>query len=153
MQVIEFSEQNKLSLWKKFKTHFKSNNTYRISVVMLTYCLLVNIILLSLISVVENKQWVMIISSFNLSFAAGLVGFLILSLASKWLFDKVAFKQALAYVAFFLRLLFYGAIVSLAIIFNFFNLFGIIGGFSLLMLATVTSELLFFRKRKKEVTC
>lgn len=142
MQVIEFSEQNK----SNFK--IRSNNTYRISVVMLVYWLLINIVLFSLINVVGDS-W-KIISGFNLGFIGGFLGFLILGLTSKWLFSKVAFKQALAYLSFFLRITLYGVVIGLAIVFNFFNLFGIIGGFSLLILATITSEFLFFKQGKKE---
>ncbi|WP_168105076.1 ATP synthase subunit I [Spiroplasma platyhelix] len=132
------------------KSNFKTNNTYRVSVVMLVYWLLINVVLFSLINVISN-QW-MIINGFNLGFVGSFIGFLILASTSKWFFSKTTFKQVLAYFTFLIRIAFYGAIVTLAIVFNSFNWFSILGGFSLLVLATITSEFLFFRQGKKEKT-
>lgn len=143
MLVTEFLEPNKSKHW----TRIKNSPTYRISLLMVIYWLLINVVLFSLLPVV-SIAW-QLINGFNLGFVGGLVGFLILAATSKWLFSKVPLKQVLAYVTFFLRLAVYGLIVGLAIAFNFFNLFSMLGGFSLIIIGTLTSELLFFRKGKK----
>lgn len=143
MLVTEFLEPNKA----KHGPRIKNSPTYRISLLMIIYWLLINVVLFSLLPVVSSA-W-QLINGFNLGFIGGLFGFLILAATSKWLFSKVPLKQVLAYVTFFLRLAVYGLIVGLAIAFNFFNLFSMVGGFSLIIIGTLTSELLFFRKGKK----
>lgn len=148
MQVTEFLAQNKSSWWLKIKSQFKTNCVYRISFAMLLYWLLINVILFSLINVLSNP-W-SIISGFNLGFSGGFVGFLLLGLASKWRFAKGTIRQALSYFSFLLRMVVYGLVIALAIYFNAFNLFSLIGGLSLLVLATITSEFLSFKQVTKE---
>lgn len=143
MLVTEFLEPNKSKHW----TRMRSSSTYRISFLMVVYWVVINVVLFSLLPVV-SIAW-QLINGFNLGFIGGLCGFLILATTSKWFFSKVPLKQVFAYLTFFLRLAVYGLIVGLAIAFNFFNLFSMLGGFSLIMIGTLTSELLFFRKGKK----
>lgn len=117
---------------------------------MLFFWILVNIILFSLINVeISVNQW-QVISGFNLGFVGGFLGFLLLSFSSKGIFSKVTFKKVLAYFTFLIRILIYGTIIGLAIYFKFFNLFSIIAGFSLLLIAILMSEFLLFKKAKKE---
>lgn len=143
MLVTEFLEPNKSKHWMRIQ----NSPTYRISFLMIVYWLVINVVLFSLLSVV-SQCW-QLISGFNLGFIGALIGFLILAATSKWFFSKVPLKQVFAYATFLLRIAVYGLIVGLAIAFSFFNLFSLIGGFSLIIIGTLTSELLFFRKGKK----
>lgn len=119
---------------------------------MLFFWILIDIILFSLVNVnISNidNNW-KIISGFNLGATGSMLGFLILSLGSKGLFSKVVIKQVLAYFIFLIRILIYGIIIGLSFYFKFFNLISIISGFSLLIIAIITSEFLLLKKIKKE---
>lgn len=145
MLVIEFSAQNKFSWLIKVK----NNNNYRIVIVMIGYWLLINTILLSLINLF-NYDWKIVIG-FNLGFFSSLLGFLILIKTSDWFFSKVAFKQALAFLFFLLRVLLYSTVIGLVIWFKFSNLFSLIAGFSLLLIAVFTNEFFGFKKSKNNI--
>lgn len=148
MQVTESLERNKQSCWSKFKFKLSNNINYQIISYMLVYCMLGNIILFSLFGVFSTP-W-KIISSFNLGFVGSLIGFLIMSLSSSWFFSKTSFKQVLAFFIFLFRIAIYGAIIGLVIYFKFIDLFSIICGLSILMIATLTNEFLFFIIKRKE---
>ncbi|MGL5268691.1 MAG: hypothetical protein ACRC8P_02860 [Spiroplasma sp.] len=146
--MIESLVQNKQNYWIKFKGVIKNNIIYQIIIWMLVYWFLGNIILFSLFNIFSSP-W-KIISGFNLGFVGSLIGFLILNLSSHWLFSKTPFKQVLVYFIFLFRIVIYGTIIGLVIYFKFINLFSVIGGLSILMVATLTSEFLFFIKTRKE---
>ncbi|MDQ7982942.1 MAG: hypothetical protein REH79_01815 [Spiroplasma sp.] len=141
--MIESSEQNKFSWLIKVK-----NNNYRIIIVMIGYWLLINTILLSLINLF-NYDWKIIIG-FNLGCISSLCGFLILSKTSNWFFSKAVYKQALAFFIFLFRILLYATVIGLVIYFKFSNLFSLIAGFSLLLIAVFTNEFLSTKQRFNE---
>lgn len=143
--MIGFSAQNKSSWLIKVK----NNNNYRIIIVMFGYWLLINPILLSLINLFDY-DWKIVIG-FNLGFFSSLLGFFILAKTSDWFFSKVAFKQTLAFFIFLFRVLLYATVIGLVIYFKFSNLFSLIAGFSLLLIAVFTNEFLGFNKRKKNM--
>ena len=145
MLVIEFSAQNKASWLIKVK----NNNNLRIIIAMIGYWLLINPILLSLINLF-NYDWKIIIG-FNLGFFSSLLGFFILAKTSDWFFSKVAYKQVLAFLIFLFRVLLYGTVIGLVIYFKFSNLFSLIAGFSLLLIAVFTNEFLGLKKRKNNM--
>lgn len=146
MLVIGFLEQFKI-IWLRFKKNLVYNVTNSIIFVMLVYWILGNVILFSLFGVFINS-WE-ISSGFNLGFSVSLIGFLFLLIASKWFFGKKVFKQFFAFLIFFFRIVMYGIIISLVLYFKFTNLISVVCGLSILMLASITRELIFIKSKKE----
>lgn len=139
--MIESLEQN--NLLAKLRFNFKNKVNYQIIVFMIAYWLILNFMLL-IVSIV-TRHW-LIISGFNLGFVGSLIGFFLLILTSKWLTSATAIKQVLAYLSFIFRMMIYAVILLLVIFFNIANIVSLIAGFSMLMIATITSQLFKFKK-------
>lgn len=137
-------QNNKLT---NLLNNIQTKVSYQIIVVMLAYGLIINMVLVIICSVIGH--W-LIISGFNTGFASSLIGFFLLNSTSKWLNSEASFKQALAYFGFVFRMIFYATVLLLVIFFKFANIISLIGGFSILMIATITSQLINFKKEKKE---
>lgn len=111
---------------------------------MLCYWLLINVGLI--ITVIINTNHWLIIAGFNIGFIGSMIGLCFLYLSSKWLTSGIHLKQTLAYFWFLLRMLIYGSIIVLNIFFNFANIFTIIAGMSILMVASITATLCVYQK-------
>lgn len=140
MLVIEYLVPSKQNLVKKIK----NNLLFSVLFVMLCYWLLINVGLI--ITVIINTNHWLLITGFNIGFMASMLGLWFLNLASKWLTHKKQLKQTLAYFGFLLRMVIYGSIIVLNIFFNFANIFTIIVGMSILMVATITATLCVYQK-------
>lgn len=143
MLEIEFLELSKKKLFN-FRENFKA----RIYLLLFFYSFIINLILI-MFSLFLIKNWYVLIG-FNLGFLGNLIGFSLLLFSSKWLVSGNSIKQACAYLLFFVRMGVYALIILLVIFYHFANIPSVIAGFSTLFFTVITSELFWFRNRKKE---
>ena len=122
----------------------RNNIFFSILFTMLCYWLLINVGLI--ITVIININHWLLIVGFNIGFIGSMIGLYFLYLSSKWLTSRIHLKQILTYFGFLLKMLIYGSIIVLNIFFNFANIFTIIAGMSILMVATITATLCVYQK-------